>query len=732
MARRWPWFLILFAPLIPLWRAVFLGEGIGPFDQIRAMAPWNGPKPTTPWDVLQADGVIQFTPWRDLVLSSWGRFEVPGWNPYQLAGTPLLANSQSGGLYPPHVLLGILHVPTILAMALLAWFHLALAGAGAAMLARRYGASSIGQAFAGLSFGLSPFLLAWTALPSVPSTVAWIPWALVAAYDAVRGNRRAAVLLPAALAMMVLAGHLQFVAYGFFAVGLFALVEAVREKAWRGFGSVVAGIAASFLLAAIHLMPVLDYSQFSHRRNTPTEEGYTAYVDGAIKPYELVGVGIPDLVGNPTKFAVEDQGLAAYWPAFTKRGGNYAEGAAGLGVAVLFLLFFLRRREWKATTSLAGTGVLALLLALGTPLNRLLYFLVPGWSSTGSPGRIVCLFVLAGCVLAGAAIRDEDEPLDKRSNLVRGGLAGLFFVLTILATNAIAPNLPSWVPGANPALVPVIVGQATSQALPLALGLIVATGGALALWRGSKSPAVMLVPALAWVLLSGRALVRTAPADLAYPEGPKTERIAVLGNPWDILTRAPATLPPNTASLSRIHDLAGYDSLLHRDTVALVKDIDGEDPAPPANGNMMLVKPNADRAKLAAAGVTQLWTATTRQPLQGPGRADVAGRSAEITEETLCRLTVRATGPGKLTVRDRNLPGWSAKIDGQPTPLQGTTWREIDLPTGDHTVEFRYTPPGLAMGALVSLLAWLAWLVAFFIRRQTPGTLRPSGEEGQE
>ncbi|CAN5438338.1 hypothetical protein BH11ARM2_BH11ARM2_23050 [soil metagenome] len=719
MARRWPWLLIVLAPLLPLWRAVFLGEGIGPFDQIRAMAPWNGPTPNTPWDVLQADGVIQFYPWRDLVLSSWGRFEVPGWNPYQLAGTPLLANSQSAALYPPHILLGILHIPTLFAMALLAWFHLALAGAGAAMLAKRYGASSTGQALAGLSFGLSPFMLAWTALPSVPSTVAWIPWALVAAHGAVRGEKRLALLLPVALAMMVLAGHLQFVAYGFMAVGLVTLVDAARLRSWRGFGAVIAGLAASVILAAVHLAPVLNYSQFSHRRNTPTEEGYMAYVDGAIKPYELVGLVVPDLVGNPTRYSVEEQGLSQYWPAFVKRGGNFAEGAISLGIVVTVLLCLLRRRQLKEGASLIALGALAFLLAVGSPLDRLLYFLVPGWSSTGSPGRIAALFVLAGCVLGASAFPEELEVLPPKALTARLGVFACLTVASILYVAFFAFELPSWIPGASAALVPTVVTRAASVGNAIGLALLLVTTLSVIGWQRRRQPLLMLVPMGVALVLSMHGLVRTAPADLKN-DGPTTERIAVLGNPWDILGRANATLPPNTASISRIHDLAGYDSLLHRDTVALLKDIDGEDPAPPANGNMMLIKRNADLKKLAAAGVTEIWDRNGKTPLQGPGRADVEGHPAAITEESLTHLVLKATGPGKLTLRDRNLPGWTATVDGKPTDIRGTDWREMEIPNGEHTVVFRYTPPGLEMGAAVSLMGWIGWVgYALYSMRRT-------------
>ncbi|HQU19727.1 MAG TPA: hypothetical protein PLA92_11835, partial [Fimbriimonadaceae bacterium] len=126
LRRNWAYVLLAFAPLLFLAPLLFSGETLGPFDSVRQMSPWEGPKPTRPWDVLQADAVLQFYGWRDLVFEGWRTGEVPHWNPYQLAGTPLLANSQSGAMYPLHILAGIFRLPTGLALVLLAWLHLAL------------------------------------------------------------------------------------------------------------------------------------------------------------------------------------------------------------------------------------------------------------------------------------------------------------------------------------------------------------------------------------------------------------------------------------------------------------------------------------------------------------------------------------------------------------------------------------------------------------------------------
>jgi uncharacterized membrane protein YfhO len=107
----------------------------------------------------------------------------------------------------------------------------------------------------------------------------------------------------------------------------------------------------------------------------------------------------------------------------------------------------------------------------------------------------------------------------------------------------------------------------------------------------------------------------------------------------------------------------------------------------------------------------------------------VNGTSAEITGESLTGVQLKATGPGRLTLRDRNMKGWSeARVDGQSVPVQGTTWQEIDLPAGEHQIEFRYTPPGYPLGAMVSLFGWLAWAGALILVRRAPKKTEESSE----
>lgn len=761
MSRRWPIavLILILVPIVPLWRAIFLGQAIGPFDQIHQFAPWLGPKPPQPWNVLQADGVLQFYVWRDLVFRAWGQGQLPFWNPYSLAGTPLLANSQSAGFYPPHVLIGVFHIPTGVGMMLLAWFHLAWAGLGTRTLVQKLGGSSFGGTLAGICFSLSPFMISWAVLPSVIATVSWIPWILacvVSVYfpDQSKHSRgeaaKNATGLAFAVGMMFLAGHLQFAAYGIMATVLLTVLLAFglgpsrseRLAHWplvpTTFSVVALGLGA--MLASAQLLPVLNYSQFSHRRGAPTAEGYAGYLKSAVQPFELQNLVSPNLLGNPQKFAVVAGNTlpnSAYWPMLAKTGANFAESAVTIGPFLLGLLcLFPWRRHFKNSLPILIVGLIALLLAMGTGLNALLYFHVPGWSATGSPGRVIVLFILASCIIGGLAS-------DRLQIPAKAGLARFSPVLVpflgvvgcLLIGRIFPPPLDS--SERSQAVLQIAQECLRTEGLPLLMALIVTVVALVSAYQLEKpiSRAMVLAcPVALFLLFGGLETVPTGdPGFLGKSSVTLSDpnaRIAVVNGPWGIEAVAPALMPPNTPSAMGLHDLSGYDSLIHRDTVEMLRAIDGEDPAALANGNMMFTKVSANPAQLADAGVSEVWTrrempqlgqpissdsGMLRYEISGPGRASTPMGPAKVESESLSSIRLTATGPGRLVLRDRNMPGWMAKVDGRHVPLLGSTWREVDVPAGSHTLEFNYVPPGFMTGLGVSAFAGLALAVIFFI-----------------
>ena len=738
LRRFWPGIFLFLLPLIPLYRVVLFGESIGPFDQIRQMSPWNGPKTSQPWDVLQADGVLQFYVWRDLVFSSWGKGQIPFWNPYQLAGTPLLANSQSGALYPPHVILGLLHVPTGAAMTLLAWLHLFWAGLGCYILCRSLGGKRLGGVVAGASFSLSTFMIAWTGLPSVIETVSWIPWVLgllVMLFRPGSSPERLRITLAfgASVGLMVLAGHLQFVAYGFLALtvlGIWLLVASdsssgeTKERVKSALSALL-GLVFGLAIAAPQLLPVLSYSQFSHRKNSPSEQGYQAYVGSAIQPYELVKMVVPTIQGNPRQLASGDFPISTYYPAVLKPGANFAESAIGIGAfgLVLVCLLPLVATRKEQVWGVVAISVVALLLATGTPLNKLLYFVIPGWSSTGSPGRVICLFVLGVAVACGFSVSRLENVTEILKSDFKKLLPSAIGFLGICVLCFAVKNSFELRPGLNPEIIEGLKSQAESTSLSSGIGIILISILSVAFAIHEKSlrsrVVLLLIPVLSSIAFFGTTLIQTGQSDLAVKNDAKYERIAPINGAWDLLLAPRATVPPNLSALNRIHSLDGYDSLLHRDTVGLLQDIDGKNPAPDANGNMMFIKPTADWKKLAEAGVTQVWSASPitqldevapenglyKYKLLGPGRVSTPEGPGEIISESASQILIKANGPGKLTVRDRNMPGWVAKVDGGHATLGNGTWMELDLTPGEHLIVLNYVAPGFMNGIFLLLLA---------------------------
>jgi uncharacterized membrane protein YfhO len=88
------------------------------------------------------------------------------------------------------------------------------------------------------------------------------------------------------------------------------------------------------------------------------------------------------------------------------------------------------------------------------------------------------------------------------------------------------------------------------------------------------------------------------------------------------------------------------------------------------------------------------------------------------------QLTLASTTatPRFLVLSEMYSPGWTAAVDGVPTPIYRTNYlfRGVVVPAGQHTVTFDYRPRSVLAGAAVSgvaLIIALAMLVAGRRRR---------------
>ncbi len=86
-------------------------------------------------------------------------------------------------------------------------------------------------------------------------------------------------------------------------------------------------------------------------------------------------------------------------------------------------------------------------------------------------------------------------------------------------------------------------------------------------------------------------------------------------------------------------------------------------------------------------------------------------------------FTVNSANGGTLALHEQFFPGWTATIDGKEAAESAWmgAFQAVNVPPGEHTVEFRYRSRLLALGSAISGLALLG--LGFWIRTDR---LRPS------
>jgi len=74
---------------------------------------------------------------------------------------------------------------------------------------------------------------------------------------------------------------------------------------------------------------------------------------------------------------------------------------------------------------------------------------------------------------------------------------------------------------------------------------------------------------------------------------------------------------------------------------------------------------------------------------------------------------VQSPHGGRMELVEQFFPGWQAEVDGKPVSVElyGGAFQAIALPAGEHRVTFEFRPASLAIGGVLSLLAWAGLLV---------------------
>lgn len=617
--RVWPYVLFAVLVCIFLWRPIFTGRALLPGDYLTQMSPWStvDRRPSTvdhsQWNPLQWDAISQYYPWRVFYARSMRAGHIPLWNPHQFSGTPFLANGQSACLYPPNLIFIV--VDPITGFTIFAALHLFLAQVFMYWMMRELSAKELGGIVAAIVFAFSAFMVLWLELPTFVSVAVWLPLAIMLANRAV--ERRSVfygMLCGLALAMTFLAGHFQIAFYVVLATSLFWLWKMVQV--WRDEGKVytilkvivpfAACAVIAILVSAPQVLPTQELSANSHRVRDVTEEGYQRFVDNALPTYRLVTAFAPGFFGDPSQgnyYLLGRVGDSTH----TGSAADYMEYGMYAGILPLMLAFIalvsIRRKYVGFFVMLTA---LALLTATGTPINRLFYFGIPGFSALGGPNRILLLYLFGIAALSGFGAHrlSVEAPCRLRLNW-QAAESALPLVIIALGvplwawTQAVLMTLST--PRAFIVGGPDVAERAECcfVAFGLATVIVVVLRRYGVLSRGAFGVLAVAL-AVSDLFAFGINYNPTCPRSEVYPKTKLTtelqrltrngERIAPINPEWSLFETPRAILPPNAAMVYGLHDVQGYDSLFTRAYQHRLAQIEGVDPSPPENGNMVLVR----------------------------------------------------------------------------------------------------------------------------------------------
>jgi hypothetical protein len=455
-------------------------------------------------------------------------FGLPLWNPWLHGGQPLLSNPSYGAFYPPSWL--IFAVPPYYALSLLALLHVGLAFAGAWRLARRLGCGRGAAALAGIGYsGCGAYfsqLSAFTLLLSL----AWLPWLLAWADEALRapeGERwwRPALLAGGTLSLQLLNGEPSTVLMSGLAVLALAASAAgrqagIRQAAQRTLRVLLVLFAFALALTAVQTLPALGRLVDSPRQTLDAKQA----MSWSLPPQRLVEVIWPRFFGEPAR---APEGLFF--------GGELSDGQfpyveslyPGLLLAVLGAAALLRGRiPRRSVWGLAFGGGIFLALGRHNPLYAGLRRAVPVLAVLRYPEKFAILAILA-LVLAG--VLGWQRLLDERqAGRPEAANLPLALSLAVLAATAALAALLLWAPGIASPLLAAASGAPTPAHSAASLAYLrdeswaaVATAAAVAALLGLcrwRRPAQRWLSLLAVMLLAfdlwhyGHRIVRTVPA----------------------------------------------------------------------------------------------------------------------------------------------------------------------------------------------------------------------------
>ena len=704
------------------------------------------------------DLAFHFLWWREFGFGELAKGHLALWNPNIFSGAPFFGNTQSALLYPLNWL--FLALPLALATNWSIALNACLLGAFMYLWGRRRGLHPFAAFVSGgmLMFCAPYFLHVPAGHLNIVCVMPWIVLLLLALDEWLASRRLIWCLVGMlAVAMQILSGQPQYVYYAALMAASYASMR-LFERSDRG--AAAAGLVGFYvggvLLAAVQLFAGFQ-AMDETIRSRPLPFQFAASVN--FPPENLITLFVPGFFG--------DMANHPYWGRW-----YLFEACAFVGVSGLALAAYgMTNTRITGKRALLATAGIALLLALGdsTPLFRLLFDWLPMFDRFRGVGKFMFVTVLVLALFAGYGLdRILREGAVPARTLAIGGVAAVaLFVAAMLVgrldwaqvTGAVLTTGQTYVKD------PVLPASMTFASLGLLIaGLTLTAALLLGLWTRRQPRAAFLLGALAIAEVFAFARMQRTTFDSAELATPQLRQfLAEHAGDYRILN----LWNPNTAMSMRAFDAWGYDPGVTRRYAEFINWSEGADPdaatnyvtfrrfspllslarvryvlvmengmlavhqaAVPPLGRLELVGSYQIRRQrdeiLHAMGEASFDPRKEVILEQAPNPAPIAvaaqGYASIVREGTdFMEVDADVASPSILLVTDAWARGWHVM------PLEGSSQhgyelmpanyalRAVALDRGKHRLRLEYAPAAIRIGAVVSALAWIAWISAALV-----------------
>lgn len=381
---------------------------------------------------LITDPVRQQFPWKYIAIDFVKHSTFPLWNPYNFAGTPLIANFQTGFYYPLNMIFAIRDFAYM--WGIFIFLQPLLASVFMYLYLRNLSLDYWSSMLGGFVFAFSGFMVSWMEWGNIGHTSLWLPLILFGIDKVFLGyrvnsklkNQNAklkfkipkfvwSVVILFSLVSAFFAGHLQIFVY------LYIISTVYFISRWLQYGKKLNILILSLILNTLFLiltsvqwMPTMQFIQQSGR---DIDQGYQTAEGWFLPVQHLAQFVVPDFFGNPATLN--------YWGVW-----NYGEFIGYIGILPLILALYAMFFRFDRKTMFFGTVFfVSIIFALPTWFGQLPYVLDIPFFSTAQPSRLIFAAVFALAVLSALGLDNF-----VKSNMKQKIFFTLIFILIVLGS----------------------------------------------------------------------------------------------------------------------------------------------------------------------------------------------------------------------------------------------------------------------------------------------------------